>query len=61
MEKLIKIRLHYFTVSPYFSKAETRMITGRSDTIRTCDLYHPKVALCQAETRPDLLPHDEGF
>lgn len=26
---------------------------GRNDMIRTCDLYHPKVALYQAELRPD--------
>ncbi|WP_157998453.1 hypothetical protein [Desulfosporosinus sp. OT] len=32
-EKLTTKRLHYFTVLPYFSKAETRMNTGRSDTI----------------------------
>ncbi len=61
MEKLIKKRLHYFTVSPYITKAETCMITGRSGEIRTHGLYHPKVALCQTEPRPDLLPHNEGF
>ena len=33
------------------------MIYGRSGGIRTHDLYHPKVALYQAEPRPDKLPY----
>ena len=47
-----------FITNTYSKKLIFKIIScnknGRNDMIRTCDLYHPKVALYQTELRPDI-------